>query len=144
MFLRGHLLQKWLRAIGRVCVWLFAPLTDSNHCLCCFSSAYLGTLEFTLLFDQENNCLHCTIVKAKVRLVCSLDKHVIFLCCITILENGCSTSASVARLSHNLYRGTRSSAHLPETIRWWNVAALTNICTGAPVFHFMIHAVAGC
>uniref|UniRef100_A0A8C2XCU5 Double C2-like domains, gamma n=1 Tax=Cyclopterus lumpus TaxID=8103 RepID=A0A8C2XCU5_CYCLU len=26
---------------------------------------YLGTLEFTLLFDQENNCLHCTIQKAK-------------------------------------------------------------------------------
>ncbi|XP_064190943.1 double C2-like domains, gamma isoform X1 [Anguilla rostrata] len=26
---------------------------------------YLGTLEFTLLFDQESNCLHCTIVKAK-------------------------------------------------------------------------------
>uniref|UniRef100_A0A8C1YZG8 Double C2-like domains, delta n=1 Tax=Cyprinus carpio TaxID=7962 RepID=A0A8C1YZG8_CYPCA len=26
---------------------------------------YLGTLEFSLLFDQENNCLHCTIHKAK-------------------------------------------------------------------------------
>ncbi|XP_062334561.1 double C2-like domains, delta [Osmerus eperlanus] len=26
---------------------------------------YLGTLEFNLLFDQENNCLHCTIHKAK-------------------------------------------------------------------------------
>ncbi|XP_053481796.1 double C2-like domains, delta [Ictalurus furcatus] len=26
---------------------------------------YLGTLEFSLLFDQENNCLHCTIQKAK-------------------------------------------------------------------------------
>ncbi|XP_040042620.2 double C2-like domains, gamma [Gasterosteus aculeatus] len=26
---------------------------------------YLGMLEFTLLFDQENNCLHCTINKAK-------------------------------------------------------------------------------
>uniref|UniRef100_A0A3Q2XC47 Double C2-like domains, gamma n=1 Tax=Hippocampus comes TaxID=109280 RepID=A0A3Q2XC47_HIPCM len=26
---------------------------------------YLGMLEFTLLFDQENNCLHCTIHKAK-------------------------------------------------------------------------------
>lgn len=26
---------------------------------------YLGTLEFTLLFDQDNNCLHCTINKAK-------------------------------------------------------------------------------
>ncbi|XP_041960329.1 double C2-like domains, delta [Alosa sapidissima] len=26
---------------------------------------YLGTLEFTLHFDQENNCLHCTIQKAK-------------------------------------------------------------------------------
>uniref|UniRef100_A0A7N6B6J9 C2 domain-containing protein n=1 Tax=Anabas testudineus TaxID=64144 RepID=A0A7N6B6J9_ANATE len=28
-------------------------------------TAYLGTLEFSLLFDQENNCLHCTIHKAK-------------------------------------------------------------------------------
>uniref|UniRef100_A0A672FKH9 Double C2-like domains, delta n=1 Tax=Salarias fasciatus TaxID=181472 RepID=A0A672FKH9_SALFA len=28
-------------------------------------TAYLGTLEFTLLFDQDNNCLHCTIHKAK-------------------------------------------------------------------------------
>uniref|UniRef100_A0A3B3X877 C2 domain-containing protein n=1 Tax=Poecilia mexicana TaxID=48701 RepID=A0A3B3X877_9TELE len=27
--------------------------------------SYLGTLEFSLLFDQENNCLHCTIHKAK-------------------------------------------------------------------------------
>ncbi|KAK7929002.1 hypothetical protein WMY93_005397 [Mugilogobius chulae] len=26
---------------------------------------YLGTLEFTLHFDQDNNCLHCTINKAK-------------------------------------------------------------------------------
>ncbi|KAJ8335988.1 hypothetical protein SKAU_G00393310 [Synaphobranchus kaupii] len=26
---------------------------------------YLGTLEFNLLFDQESNCLHCTILKAK-------------------------------------------------------------------------------
>ncbi|XP_061685507.1 double C2-like domains, delta isoform X2 [Syngnathoides biaculeatus] len=26
---------------------------------------YLGTLEFSLLFDQENNCLHCTVHKAK-------------------------------------------------------------------------------
>lgn len=26
---------------------------------------YLGTLEFNLLFDQDNNCLHCTIHKAK-------------------------------------------------------------------------------
>ncbi|XP_071373197.1 double C2-like domains, gamma [Centroberyx affinis] len=26
---------------------------------------YLGTLEFSLHFDQENNCLHCTIHKAK-------------------------------------------------------------------------------
>ncbi|TKS68177.1 Double C2-like domain-containing protein beta [Collichthys lucidus] len=27
---------------------------------------YLGTLEFSLLFDQDNNCLHCTIHKAKL------------------------------------------------------------------------------
>ncbi|XP_063076478.1 double C2-like domains, delta [Engraulis encrasicolus] len=26
---------------------------------------YLGVLDFSLLFDQENNCLHCTINKAK-------------------------------------------------------------------------------
>ncbi|CAL9700174.1 unnamed protein product [Knipowitschia caucasica] len=26
---------------------------------------YLGTLEFNLHFDQDNNCLHCTIHKAK-------------------------------------------------------------------------------
>ncbi|XP_048851536.1 double C2-like domains, delta isoform X1 [Brienomyrus brachyistius] len=26
---------------------------------------YLGTLEFSLLFDQEHNCLHCTVHKAK-------------------------------------------------------------------------------
>ncbi|KAG9342417.1 hypothetical protein JZ751_016419 [Albula glossodonta] len=26
---------------------------------------YLGTLEFSLLFDQDSNCLHCTIHKAK-------------------------------------------------------------------------------
>ncbi|KAA8594814.1 hypothetical protein FQN60_011949, partial [Etheostoma spectabile] len=31
----------------------------------CIRESYLGTLEFTLLFDQENNCLHCTIHKAK-------------------------------------------------------------------------------
>lgn len=28
----------------------------------------LGTLDFSLLYDQENNALHCTINKAKVRL----------------------------------------------------------------------------
>ncbi|XP_023686477.1 double C2-like domains, gamma [Paramormyrops kingsleyae] len=26
---------------------------------------YLGTLEFSLLFDQEHNCLHCTVHKGK-------------------------------------------------------------------------------
>ncbi|KAJ3614890.1 hypothetical protein NHX12_018459, partial [Muraenolepis orangiensis] len=26
---------------------------------------YLGTLEFSLHFDEENNCLHCTVQKAK-------------------------------------------------------------------------------
>ncbi|XP_066500707.1 double C2-like domains, gamma [Hoplias malabaricus] len=35
-------------------------LADSDD-----DDTYLGTLEFTLLFDQENNCLHCTIHKAK-------------------------------------------------------------------------------
>ncbi|MEQ2199952.1 hypothetical protein XENOCAPTIV_017923 [Xenoophorus captivus] len=38
----------------------------------CFS-AYLGTLEFTLLFDQENNCLHCTIHKAKGHIDVNFD-----------------------------------------------------------------------
>nr|XP_016854471.1 PREDICTED: double C2-like domain-containing protein beta [Anolis carolinensis] len=28
--------------------------------------AALGTLDFSLLYDQENNALHCTINKAKV------------------------------------------------------------------------------
>ena len=30
------------------------------------SAAALGTLDFSLLYDQENNALHCTIAKAKV------------------------------------------------------------------------------
>lgn len=29
-------------------------------------TATLGTLDFSLLYDQENNALHCTINKAKV------------------------------------------------------------------------------
>lgn len=29
-------------------------------------AATLGTLDFSLLYDQENNALHCTINKAKV------------------------------------------------------------------------------
>ncbi|KAM7397605.1 hypothetical protein PAMA_005761 [Pampus argenteus] len=29
-------------------------------------TATLGTLEFSLLYDQENNALHCTINKAKL------------------------------------------------------------------------------
>lgn len=47
------------------CVRLFL---DKFSGLCVFS-AYLGTLEFSLLFDQENNCLHCTIQKARVRII---------------------------------------------------------------------------
>lgn len=31
-------------------------------------TAALGTLDFSLLYDQENNALHCTISKAKVSL----------------------------------------------------------------------------
>uniref|UniRef100_A0A672QG92 Double C2-like domain-containing protein beta n=1 Tax=Sinocyclocheilus grahami TaxID=75366 RepID=A0A672QG92_SINGR len=31
----------------------------------CFLAATLGTLDFSLLYDQENNALHCTINKAK-------------------------------------------------------------------------------
>lgn len=30
------------------------------------SSATLGALEFSLLYDQDNSSLHCTIIKAKV------------------------------------------------------------------------------
>lgn len=30
-------------------------------------SATLGALEFSLLYDQDNSSLHCTIIKAKVR-----------------------------------------------------------------------------
>ncbi|NXA98793.1 RP3A protein, partial [Melanocharis versteri] len=33
-----------------------------------FRGTTLGTLDFSLLYDQENNALHCTINKAKVRL----------------------------------------------------------------------------
>lgn len=29
-------------------------------------SATLGALEFSLLYDQDNSSLHCTIIKAKV------------------------------------------------------------------------------
>lgn len=38
-------------------------------CLCSLYlslTATLGTLDFSLLYDQENNALHCTINKAKV------------------------------------------------------------------------------
>ncbi|KPP69367.1 double C2-like domain-containing protein beta-like, partial [Scleropages formosus] len=35
-------------------------LVDSDD-----DETYLGTLEFSLLFDQENNCLHCTVHRAK-------------------------------------------------------------------------------
>lgn len=54
----------------------FSPVRDCD-CVACVLSAYLGTLDFTLLFDQENNCLHCTIHKAKVREICkySFSRH---------------------------------------------------------------------
>lgn len=38
-------------------------MSDLSHPL---SAAALGTLDFSLLYDQENNALHCTISKAKV------------------------------------------------------------------------------
>lgn len=37
-----------------------------GHDLSPVSAAALGTLDFSLLYDQENNALHCTISKAKV------------------------------------------------------------------------------
>ena len=37
-----------------------------EHDLSPLSAAALGTLDFSLLYDQENNALHCTISKAKV------------------------------------------------------------------------------
>lgn len=45
-------------------VWLL----PSTWCVTHISSltAALGTLDFSLLYDQENNALHCTISKAKV------------------------------------------------------------------------------
>lgn len=41
-------------------MWLMSDLS------CPLSAAALGTLDFSLLYDQENNALHCTISKAKV------------------------------------------------------------------------------
>ena len=38
----------------------------SDSCYSCLT-ATLGTLDFSLLYDQENNALHCSINKAKVR-----------------------------------------------------------------------------
>lgn len=37
-----------------------------NVYVCVFLTATLGSLEFTLLYEQENHALHCIIVKAKV------------------------------------------------------------------------------
>uniref|UniRef100_A0A667XM17 Double C2 domain beta n=1 Tax=Myripristis murdjan TaxID=586833 RepID=A0A667XM17_9TELE len=44
------------------------PVANSRLLLICLSSVFtatLGTLDFSLLYDQENNALHCTINKAK-------------------------------------------------------------------------------
>lgn len=60
-------------------------------------SAYLGTLEFSLLFDQENNCLHCTIHKAKVHTISissSYKQTCVCLCvhgCVILLEGPLKT-----------------------------------------------------
>lgn len=59
MCVRLNVSLLFLTVIAVFCVWLFFF----------FFIAYLGTLEFNLLFDQENNCLHCTIHKAKVRAI---------------------------------------------------------------------------
>jgi len=50
-------------------------------CLCLmqfilFVLATLGALEFTLLYDQGNNSLHCNIIKAKVS---SVFSHILIL-----------------------------------------------------------------
>ena len=34
--------------------------------MCSSDLATLGALEFSLLYDQDNSSLHCTIIKAKV------------------------------------------------------------------------------
>lgn len=48
------------RCVMLLPVW---PMRDPSPPL---SAAALGTLDFSLLYDQENNALHCTISKAKV------------------------------------------------------------------------------
>uniref|UniRef100_A0A8C2K681 Rabphilin 3A homolog (mouse), b n=1 Tax=Cyprinus carpio TaxID=7962 RepID=A0A8C2K681_CYPCA len=49
---------------------LLLMLSNLMKCLClmqyiAFVSATLGSLEFTLLYDQGNNSLHCSIIRAK-------------------------------------------------------------------------------
>lgn len=77
----GFSLKPWKQAAGFV--WLLSPAEDTGvmktvlppdtdflFSVCVFlsvSAATLGTLDFSLLYDQENNALHCTINKAKVR-----------------------------------------------------------------------------
>ena len=39
---------------------------SSSLCFPRVFTATLGTLDFSLLYDQENNALHCTINKARV------------------------------------------------------------------------------
>lgn len=47
----------------------------SQTCFCVFVlAATLGSLEFSLLYEQENHVLHCCIVKAKVNMYTRRDK----------------------------------------------------------------------
>lgn len=48
-------------------LWSAQSMNYFVDILMCFLTATLGTLDFSLLYDQENNALHCTINKAKVR-----------------------------------------------------------------------------
>lgn len=54
------------QAVGVPLRLLFHLLIDSILSLFSVFTATLGTLDFSLLYDQENNALHCTINKAKV------------------------------------------------------------------------------
>lgn len=63
-----HVLGALLMA-GAVRLWVGDPPPPTGwpmSYLSPLSAAALGTLDFSLLYDQENNALHCTISKAKV------------------------------------------------------------------------------
>lgn len=48
-----------MQLLAGVLTRLFPPLPSL--------SATLGALEFSLLYDQDNSSLHCTLIKAKAR-----------------------------------------------------------------------------